>query len=168
MYKIVKYPNDILRERMPEFDFSNPIIDPKQLEKEMIETMLLNDAIGLAANQVGIKTRVFVMGTKSHPDNAVGIFNPIILETFGNDLVDDSEGCLSFPGIFANIKRPKSIKAQWQNSLGETVVTEIDGYTARCFLHEYDHLEGIVYQDRLSPLKWALAVKKSNKNKRKR
>lgn len=168
MHKIVKFPNEILRERMPEFDFSDPIIDPKQLEKEMIETMLSNDAIGLAANQIGIRARVFVMGTKEHPENAVAIFNPVILETIGNDVIDDSEGCLSFPGIFANIKRPKGIKAQWQNSSGELVSTEIEGYTARCFLHEYDHLEGIVYQDRLSPLKWALAVKKSTKNKRKR
>ena len=167
MYKIVKFPNEILRERMPEFDFNNPIVDPKELEKEMIETMLANDAIGLAANQVGIKTRVFVMGSKEHPDNAVGIFNPVIIESSGESMVDDSEGCLSFPGIFANIKRPNVIKAQWQNSSGETLTTEIEGYTARCFLHEFDHLEGIVYQDRISPLKWAMAVKKSNKTKRK-
>jgi peptide deformylase len=129
--------------------------------------MIANDAIGLAANQVGIKTRVFVMGSKEHPDNAVGIFNPVIIESSGDSMVDDSEGCLSFPGIFANIKRPNVIKAQWQNSSGEILTTEIEGYTARCFLHEFDHLEGIVYQDRISPLKWAMAVKKSNKTKRK-
>ena len=75
----------------------------------MIETMIANDAIGLAANQVGIKTRVFVMGSKEHPDNAVGIFNPVIIESSGDSMVDDSEGCLSFPGIFANIKRPNVI-----------------------------------------------------------
>ena len=167
MYKIVKFPNEILRERMPEFDFSNPVVDPKELEKEMIKTMIANDAIGLAANQVGIKTRVFVMGSKEHPDNAVVIFNPVIIESSGESMIDDSEGCLSFPGIFANIKRPNVIKAQWQNSSGETLTTEIEGYTARCFLHEFDHLEGIVYQDRISPLKWAMAVKKSNKTKRK-
>ena len=167
MYKIVKFPNEILRERMPEFDFNNPITDPKELEKEMIETMLANDAIGLAANQVGIKARVFVMGSKEHPENAVGIFNPVIIETSKDVMLDDSEGCLSFPGIFANIKRPNVIKAQWQNSSGETLTTDIEGYTARCFLHEFDHLEGIVYQDRISPLKWAMAVKKSTKNKRK-
>ena len=163
MLKIVKFPNEILRERMPEFDFSNPVMDPKQLEKQMIETMLTNNAVGLAANQVGIKARVFVMGSAEYPENAVGIFNPVIIESSANTMIDDSEGCLSFPGIFANINRPKVIKAQWQNSEGETLTSEIEGYTARCFLHEFDHLEGIVYQDRISPLKWAIAVKKSNK-----
>jgi peptide deformylase len=166
MLKIIKFPDTILRERMPEFDFSNPIMDPKELEKQMIETMFANNGIGLSACQVGIKTRVFVMGSAEFPDHAVGVFNPVILETDSGS-TEDTEGCLSFPGIFANIKRPKAITAQWQNSSGETISSEVDGYTARCFLHEFDHLEGIVYQDRLSPLKWAMSVKKSKKDKRK-
>jgi peptide deformylase len=73
------------------------------------------------------------------------------------------EGCLSFPGVYVNIKRPKAIKARWQNSSGETMEGEFTGYECKCFLHELDHLEGIVFQDRVSTLKWALGVKKSKR-----
>jgi peptide deformylase len=163
MLTIKKFPDPILRDRMPEFDFGNPIVDPIQLESEMIELMLKFNGIGLSANQAGIRTRMFVMGMPGH---AISIFNPII-ETAEN-FTEEDEGCLSFPGIYAKIKRPTTIKAKWQNNIGEWEHAEFDGLTARCFLHEYDHLEGIVYQDRLSPLKWALAVKKSHKQQGKR
>lgn len=162
MLEIIKFPNPILRERMPEFDFENPVVDPKQLEKDMIETMLANNGIGLAANQVGVKVRMFVMG---QGDTAVGIFNPFVEEA-GTPLEDD-EGCLSFPWIYSKVKRPSTIKALWQNSSGEWQNAQLDGITCKCFLHEFDHLEGVVYQDRISPLKWALAVKKATKLKRK-
>ena len=165
MKQIIKFPNTILREKMVDFDFENPPMDPKQLEKDMLEVMCQHDGIGLAANQVGINARMFVMGSPDSPSNGVGIFNPIILAT--TESVEDNEGCLSFPGIFVNIKRPKAIKAKWQNSSGEWQESEITGIECRCFLHEFDHLEGIVFQDRISPLKWALAVKKIKSKKRK-
>lgn len=158
MFKIVKFPDPILRERMPEFNFEDPIENPKQLEKELIETMLANDGVGLAANQVGIRTRLFVLG---QGENAVGIFNPIIESVEGTD--DTEEGCLSFPGVFTKVKRPAKILARWQNSDGEWQQSEIEGFACKAFLHEFDHLEGIVFQDRTSPLKWALSVKKSKK-----
>jgi len=165
MLKIVKFPDPILRQRMPEFDFDNPIMDPIELEKSMLTTMLDYDGIGLAANQAGIATRVFVMGHRDNPDAAQAFFNP---EIIGNttDIADMEEGCLSFPGIYVNIKRPTKIKARWQNSQGEFEEGEFDGYNCKCFLHEYDHLEGITFQDRVSALKWAMAVKKT-KQKRK-
>lgn len=161
---IVKFPDPILRERMPEFDFENPTIDPVQLEKDMINIMLENDGIGLAANQVGIRARVFVMGHRDYPESAQAFFNPII--TAHVDEVEDlEEGCLSFPGIFVKIKRPKKIRVKWQNSKGEWEEDEFDGYNCKCFLHELDHLEGIVFQDRVSTLKWALAIKQTKKRK---
>ena len=165
MLKIVKFPDPILRQRMPEFDFNNPIMDPIELEKSMLTTMLDHDGIGLAANQAGIATRVFVMGHRDNPDAAQAFFNP---EIIGNttDIADMEEGCLSFPGIYVNIKRPTKIKARWQNSQGKFEEGEFDGYNCKCFLHEYDHLEGITFQDRVSALKWAMAVKKT-KQKRK-
>lgn len=165
MLKIVKFPNPILRQRMPEFDFANPVMDPVELEKAMLETMFQSDGIGLAANQAGIAARVFVMGHRDNPDAAQAFFNP---EIIGNteDIADMEEGCLSFPGIYVNIKRPTSIKARWQNSQGLVEEGEFDGYNCKCFLHEYDHLEGITFQDRVSSLKWAMAVKKI-KQKRK-
>lgn len=165
MFKILKFPDPILRKRMTEFDFDNPIMDPVLLEKEMLETMYAANGIGLSANQVGLDTRVFVMGHLTNPDAGQAFFNPMVLETV--DAVDSwEEGCLSFDGIFVNIKRPKKILARWQNTKGEWEQSEFDGYNCICFLHELDHLEGITFKDRVSPIRWALAVKKYNKERR--
>lgn len=166
MLKIVYHPDPILVERMPDFDFDNPVMDPKELEREMIATMFANNGIGLAANQVGIKTRVFAMGSKENFLNAKAFFNPKIVAN--TDTIEDlEEGCLSFPGVFVNIKRPTAIKVEYQNSSGETETAEFTGYDCKVFLHEHDHLEGITFQNRISSLKWALAVKKSKSTKRK-
>ena len=159
---IIKYPNDILREKISNFDFANPSMDPVQLEKDMLETMYQYDGIGLAANQVGIRARVFVMGHRDQPENGMAFFNPEVIANT-DDIEDLEEGCLSFPGIYVNIKRPKAIKARWQNSKGELMEGEFRGYECKCFLHELDHLEGVVFQDRVSPVKWALGVKKSKR-----
>lgn len=166
MLDIVKFPNPILRQKMPAFDFSNPVMDPKELEKEMIETMLKNNGMGLAANQVGIATRVFTMGHPTMPENAKAFFNPEIVANT-ESIKDLEEGCLSFPGIYVNIKRPTAIKARWQNSSGGWEEGEFEGYECKCFLHEFDHLEGIVFSDRVSQLKWAMAIKKLRSQKRK-
>jgi peptide deformylase len=164
MLEIIKFPNPILREKVEDFDFENCILDPVKLEQQLIETMLANDGIGLAAVQVGIPLRVFTMGYRASPELAQAFFNPVVVSC--TDEVDDlEEGCLSFPGIYVNIKRPKKILARWQDSKGEWQESEFDGYNCKCFLHELDHLEGIVFQDRVSSLKWAVAIKKSKPKK---
>jgi peptide deformylase len=162
MLKILKFPDPGLRVKTTEWDFSNPPVDPESLEKELIEAMLTSDGIGLAATQCGLPYRVFVMGWKGAPEEARAFFNPIVIATV-DDVEDLEEGCLSFPGVYVNIKRPKKILARWQNSKGEWQESEFDGYNCKCFLHELDHLEGIVFQDRVSTLKWAMAVKKSKR-----
>jgi len=164
MLNILNFPSPILRERIPDFDFANPVMDPVELERSMIETMLAHDGIGLAANQVGINARMFVMGHRDNPEVAQAFYNPVVVANV-DEFEDLEEGCLSFPGIYVKIKRPKKIKARWQNSSGEWQESEFDGYNCKCFLHELDHLEGIVFQDRVSVLKWALAVKKTKKRK---
>jgi peptide deformylase len=164
MLTIIKNPDPILAERMPEFDFENPVTDPVQLEKDMIETMLEKGGIGLAANQVGVKTRMFVMGHPKYRDHAQAFFNPVIAG-ITEDTLEEEEGCLSFPNIYVKIKRPRGVLVRFQNSKGEMQEAEFFGTECRCFLHEFDHLEGITYKDRLSTLKWALAVKKSTKRK---
>ena len=161
---IIKFPNSILREKIENFDFLNPSVDPVQLEKDMIELMLKYDGIGLSATQVGIKVRMFVMGHNDNPEAAQAFYNPSIVK-WTDETEDLEEGCLSFPGIYVSIKRPKKILARWQNSKGECQESEFDGYNCKCFLHELDHLEGIVFQDRVSTLKWSLAVKKSKPKK---
>ena len=165
MLEIIKFPNDVLRQKIEDFDFNNPTIDPVQLEKDMIKTMFAHDGIGLAANQVGVDARMFVMGYKDNPETAQAFFNPIVLANTDN-VLELEEGCLSFPGIYVSIKRPRAIKARWQNSQGEWQESEFDGYNCKCFLHELDHLEGIVFQDRVSIIKWAGAVKKNQKKRK--
>jgi len=156
---IVKFPDPILREQMPLFDFENPSHDPVQLEQDMLDLMIKFDGIGLAANQVGERVRMFVMGSKANPTKGIAFFNPEVIANTEN-LLDLEEGCLSFPGIYVKIKRPSAIKARWQNSKGEVMEGEFTGYDCKCFLHELDHLEGVVFQDRASSIKWALGLKK--------
>jgi peptide deformylase len=166
MLNIVKFPDIILRQKIEEFDFENCILDPIKLEQELVETMLANGGIGLAAPQVGLAVRVFVMGHSASPELAQAFFNPQIVKCT-IDMEDLEEGCLSFPGVYVNIKRPKKIIARWQNSKEEWQEAEFDGYNCKCFLHELDHLEGIVFKDRVSDLKWNMAIKKSKPKKNK-
>lgn len=161
--KILTFPNQILREQMPAFDFQNPSVDPVQLEQSLLNLMYQHDGIGLSANQAGIRARVFVMGHRDNPEAGMAFFNPEVIECT-NETEDLEEGCLSFPGIFVKIKRPTAIKARWQNSKGESVEATFEGYECKCFLHELDHLEGIVFKDRVSSLKWAMSSKKSKRN----
>lgn len=160
--KILTFPHDILRKPAAEFDFKNPIMDPLVLEKELVETMVANKGLGLAANQVGICTRVFVTKSVNYPEQIQAYFNPIVVDS-ATDLNDLPEGCLSFPNVYVKIKRPVRILARWQNAQGAWNEGELGGYDCVCFLHELDHLEGIVFQDRVSPLKWNLATIKAKK-----
>ena len=164
MKQVLRFPDPILRTPAPTWDFANPPVDPTQLERELVETMLAYDGIGLAATQIGLPYRVFAMGWKGAPEDAQAFFNPIVVATV-DEVEDLEEGCLSFPGVYVNIKRPKKILARWQNSQGEWQEAEFEGYNCKCFLHELDHLEGIVFQDRVSQLKWDMAVRKSKKRK---
>jgi len=163
---ILKFPHEDLRVKVDTFDFETTKIDPVKLEKGMIELMLANDGIGLAATQVGLPVRMFIMGHRGNPEEAQAFYNPMVVK-WTDETEDLEEGCLSFPGIYAIIRRPKKILARWQNSKGEWQESEFDGYNCKCFLHELDHLEGVVFKDRVSPLKWAMAVKKSKPKKAK-
>lgn len=140
--------------------------DAEQLEKDMIEFMIANRGIGLAANQLGITKRVFVMGSNNIPDfpTPFAVFNPVIVEA-STELVLDQEGCLSYPDLFLMVKRPSWVVAQYQDSKGELKEIRVDGYLSKCFQHEYDHLNGVCFVDRVSQMKLQLAMKKLNKRK---
>lgn len=165
MSNIVLYPNPILEEQMPEFDFANPIMDPKELETMLLTSMYVTGAIGIAAPQIGIRTRAFAMGHVTMPEDSYAVFNPVVLEA-STDILDVEEGCLSFPFVYVKIKRPSWIVVKYTRSNGEEQTDRLEGYNCKCFLHELDHLDGINFKDRVSTLKWALAVKKSNKVKK--
>ena len=161
--KLLYYPNVWLEKEVKSVDLENPGFDPKELHKQMIDVMLSSKGIGLSANQIGLDAKVFVMGDK--PDNTNICINPTVLE-YTEDTVLDLEGCLSFPHIYVKIKGPKEILAEFYDENLEKQVVKIDGYSAKCYLHELDHLLGITMKDRVSKLKWDMAVKKSAKYKR--
>ena len=140
--------------------------DAEQLEKDMIEFMLANRGIGLAANQIGITKRVFVMGSNTIPNfpPPFAVFNPKIKEA-SSELVLDEEGCLSYPGLFLKVKRPSWVVAEYQDSQGTVKEIRVDGYLNKCFQHEYDHLNGVCFVDRVSQMKLQLAMRRIRKNK---
>lgn len=140
--------------------------DAVQLEAEMIAFMESKGGIGLAANQIGLNVRVFVMGSTYLEDfpKPFAVFNPVIKESSEEQQVDQ-EGCLSYPNLLLSIKRPKWIVAEYQDSKGNVNEIRVDGYLAKCFQHELDHLNGVCFVDRASPLKLQLAMKKLRKRK---
>jgi peptide deformylase len=158
--KLIKYPNEFLEREVKDVDLENPGFDPVELKKEMVEFMIANNGIGLSANQIGLDAKVFVMGDSV--ENSTMCINPTVLQ-YTQDTVIDVEGCLSFPNVFVKIKRPKEILARYWNENLEECTVKIEGYSAKCYLHELDHLLGITFKDRASKLKWDIAQKKTRK-----
>lgn len=140
--------------------------DAEQLEKDMCEFMIAAHGIGLAANQIGITKQVFVIGSNNIEGfpKPFAVFNPKILKV-SEEVVLDKEGCLSYPGLWLSLKRPARIAVEYQNSKGDIIEAEMDGLIARCFQHEYDHLMGICFVDKVSQMKLNLAMKKIRKMK---
>lgn len=131
----------------------------EELEKfawEMVETMIAGDGIGLAAPQVGVSKRFLVMGMPVEEDeNKRRIFliaNPKIIEK-SEETTKIEEGCLSIPTITEEVVRPEKVKVVFQDLHGKEHLVEADGVFARVIQHEIDHLDGILFIDRLSPLK---------------
>jgi len=128
-------------------------------------TVLMSDArgVGLAAVQVGVLKRFFIMisDLESDEPKVVVAINPEIVERSGEVL--DEEGCLSFPEVSAKVKRSEKVKMKALNENGEEFEMEQEGYLARCIQHEIDHLNGITYFDHLTPLKRKMIEKKYKK-----
>jgi peptide deformylase len=141
--------------------------DPNTVVPMLIEEMKTHKGIGLAANQVGLEKRIFVMGSDDipgFPQSLVAI-NPKIFSAT-EETVLGQEGCLSFPDVWLQIKRPKSVIVKYQNVKGDLVTEELTGLASRCFQHEYDHLDGVCFIDKVSRMKLELALKKSRKKSR--
>jgi peptide deformylase len=138
--------------------------DLEKFEREMINLMIASKGIGLAANQVGITKRFFVIGYESFDvfQKPVILWNPSIVRS-SEEIVEDVEGCLSFPGIWVKVKRPKQVTVRWQNMKGETLMQHLDGIESKCFQHELDHIDGVTFDKRVSKLKWDMAKKKATR-----
>lgn len=127
--------------------------DLAALVEEMFATMYEAHGVGLAAPQIGVGKRLFVMdcSTEEKPAAKIVMANPEILATDGEQI--GPEGCLSVPGIFSELARPARVRARGQNLEGDWFEIEVEGLEARCVMHETDHLDGKLYIDRLGPLK---------------
>jgi len=162
MLQLVEKTDPILSRVMPAFDFENPIMDPKELKEQMLEVMFAQNGVGLSACQVGIETAAFVMGSRQQPQAARICINPVILDA-STDMILDWEGCLSFPNVIMKVKRPSWLVVEFVDENNERQQGKIEGYDARCYLHECDHLNGIVFKDRVTKMKWDMATKRAHK-----
>ena len=152
--KIVFYGDPVLRETSKEV--TEITKEVKKNLNEMLELMRESNGVGLAANQIGLTERYFV----GEVDGKIKkIINPEIIE-FSEEIIELEEGCLSIPGIYKRVKRPEKIKVKYLNEKGETVEEEFDGVWARVFQHELDHLNGVLFIDKLSPLNKRLISKR--------
>lgn len=159
--QLVKETDETLRQVASKWDFTVDG-DPNELIKKMIKVMMENNGIGLAAPQVGISKRIFVMGNQ---DKIFACINPEVIEASGNDM--DLEGCLSFPDLWLRVRRADKINVKYYNTLGNEVNTEMTGLMARVFQHERDHLDGICYDTRVGKLSLELAKGRRKKRLRK-
>jgi peptide deformylase len=144
---------------IPEFTGSLPNSSMTHLVKRMKMTMKLYSGLGLASNQCGIKERVFVIGTDQFQ---MACINPKVLAV-SDEIVKENEGCLSFPAFFLSLPRPKWIDVEFTDENGETKQTRLEGLTARCFLHELDHLNGIKFTSYVGAVAMQQAKRKQEK-----
>jgi peptide deformylase len=135
--------------------------DVKSYEQDMLTLMGERFGVGLSSNQVGHNYRMFVMHHTVHGE--IGVYNPEIIGV-SDKSISIEEGCLTFPLLFVILTRPAEIKVKYQNADKEVVEEELSGIDARCFLHEYDHLEGKVFLEHASDMKLQRAIKKRDKN----
>lgn len=158
--KLIPDSDPILR-RVPEpYDFAKHGGTAEIFANVLYEKMQEYKGVGLSANQLGIPVSVFVIGFE---EVRMDVFNPRIVTTYGES--DYNEGCLSYLGIFVDVKRPEKIDVEYYNAKGELQQKTFTGLTARIFQHEYDHMLGKTIKDQVSGLKWALAVKKRKKSR---
>lgn len=160
--ELVKSPSPWLSKVVQPFNFET--MDAKQISGEMCEIMMAKNGLGLAANQVGLDAQIFVMRPIEHAEvtKPFAVINPIILE-ISSESETKKEGCLSHVGLVLNITRPNRLVAQFLDIDAKECILEFSGIDARCFLHEYDHLQGIEFIDRVSKLKLDMAKKKQKK-----
>jgi peptide deformylase len=141
-----RYGDPILRQVARSVDEVEPEI--KTLITDMAETMWRQVGVGLAAPQIGISLRVFVMDDGKR--GARAIVNPVIVERSG--VVREEEGCLSLPGVFAEVERSKWLRLEALDAEGQPIRLDLQGLQAKIVQHEIDHLDGVLFIDRLPPV----------------
>ena len=122
-------------------------LDRSKLSYTLTENMFHHRGVGLSANQIGIKERVFVMISDIETQETITCFNPKIIKESKDEVVME-EGCLSYPELFLDIPRPSSIIVKYEDEGKNLIKKRLDGFIARIFQHEYDHMEGIDFTQR--------------------
>ena len=161
IYPILTFPEPVLKQKSaPVTIITDEVI---QLAKDMAETMYDAPGVGLAAPQIGVLQRIIVIDVagKNEPQQLITAINPVIIQSEGE--VFEEEGCLSVPDFSANVKRHERVVVKALTLEGQERIWHADGLLAVAFQHEIDHLEGLLFVDRLSPLKRELFIKKARK-----
>lgn len=159
--KIIKYPDLFLKQKcllVTSYDK-----ELKTFAEDMLEIMYKSEGIGLSAIQVGVLKRLIVVDVSEEQNKPLVLVNPVIKPS-GGKIVDFKEGCLSFPGIYESVKRIEEIEVDYNNVSGKQLTIKATGLLSICIQHEVDHLDGIVFLDKLSGLKRNRAEKKYLKN----
>lgn len=159
--KLVDSNHPLLSTELELFDFDNPPTDPIQLAYDLVETMKQERGMGLSANQCGLPYRVFCMES----DPVLVMFNPRLLDV-SSEMVELDEGCLSFKNLWLKVKRPLHIKVRYTEPNGNVVTRKFTGMSARCFLHELDHMNGIKFVEHVGKVQLAMAKKLQTKIER--
>ncbi len=149
-FQVVLYPEPVLRQPAEDVAIDE---DLKRLVAAMYRCMHASNGVGLAAPQVGLKKRVLVLnplGKEGGPEDDLTLVNPRIVG-FAGARSTYEEGCLSFPGIYAEVLRPERCTVEALDVDGKPIRAEYDGFVSRIIQHEYDHLEGVLLVDRMSP-----------------
>lgn len=160
--KVLKYPDPFLFKKVQKvLSFDENL---KNEALQMIELMKVSEGVGLAANQVGVDKQIFVM--QCTLDKPPYIFiNPEIIDT-SNDNNSYQEGCLSFPNLFIELERSKEVTLKWTQLDGSEITEKFSGLEAVCVQHELDHLNGIVFVNKLKPAKKQIVLNKYSKLKK--
>jgi len=148
MLDIVKYGEPVLTQPAREVNEFN--LDLEKLVFEMHDAMVRDHGMGLAAPQVGVSLRVFIVGIDGEPLRV--FINPKITAA-SEETSEYEEGCLSFPGLYFNVTRPAAVDIEAVDVRGRPFKLNADGILARVIQHEYDHLDGVLFIDRISPAK---------------
>ena len=148
---IVIYGHPVLRQRAKEVGEYDDSL--RLLVADLFETMAAYQGVGLAANQVGVPQRVFVIDVprEDGSHDRFAVVNPVVSERKGKQ--KDEEGCLSMPGIAEDVERALEARLRGFDEHGQPIDRKVTGFLARAVQHEADHLDGVLFTDRLSPLK---------------
>ena len=141
--------------------FDPPQADPKLMYEIMLENMVYHHGLGLSANQIGMPVKVFAMRI-DESDNVIVCFNPKILKE-SKQMVMMTEGCLSFPSLYLNKRRPETLSVKYQNADGDFIDAHFEGLAARVFHHEMDHMMGKTFLDGVSKILLQSARRKQKK-----